>query len=113
MVICSLASACYAQPRSVERESAPTPSTEEKNSCPVVQEALSEEIFLDDDFFFDMEDDRECAETLPCDEPEGVISRLQELVNKLGVQAILGAMYISGVCSDTYNYVQGLLYEKK
>lgn len=105
VILCCLVSSCYAQPQ--EGESAPRSQPEEKSSCSVVQEALFE-----DDFFFDMEDEQDSS-TENYDEPTGLVSRLQGLVNTLGVQALLGAMYISGVCSDAYHYIQGLLNEKK
>lgn len=115
VTICCLASSCYAQPRQSativysfpeqnNAEQKPVRTAEEKKSCSMVQEALSE-----DDFFFDFEDEECTSNQAGCDESIGVVSRLQDLIKTFGVQAVLGAMYISEKVSGSYAWLVGCL----
>lgn len=121
VIICCLISSCYAQPRKTKFDDVPTGTPifsqpveikpEEKNSCSVVQDLLFEnDPFLD----LDREEDKESVFSPADDEkPIGVVSGLEDLLKSISVQALLAALYLYEGCSDTYQYLQRVLYEKK
>jgi hypothetical protein len=87
LIICSFVSVCYAETDL---------QTEEEQACSMVQEALAE-----DDFFFDFPDDLQDN----VDEQIEAPCRLHDLATTLGVQAVLGVMCISEVCSESYAWL--------
>ncbi len=120
VTICCLVTTCYAQARNNPVCDIPAQKSidlkvfgytavlcdrvAEEKSCSIGEGALDE-----DDLFFDDGDDQESNQPETGQEQTGLLARLQELVNRLGVQAVLGALYISDACSCSYAWLAAYL----